>query len=86
MKNILVVVLAVSVLCGVSHHEHNYTRKDCKVIQVNDGYVTVEDKCGMSWDFKGNEFEVGDKVELKMYDSLTTSCATDDVVKGVVRK
>lgn len=86
MKGIIITVLLVSAFSGASYYEHNYTRKDCEVIQVNDGCVSAKDKCGYVWEFKGNEFKVGDKVDLKMYDSLTSSCVTDDVVKGVVCK
>lgn len=86
MKKILIAVLVIGALCIVSHYEHNYTKKGCRVIQVNDGYVTAEDRCGLAWDFKGNGFKVGDMVDLKMYDNRTGNYIVDDVVKDVVHK
>ena len=84
MKKILTAILVVGALCGANYYEHNYTRENCQVIQTGDGIVTVEDSCGLTWDFKGNGFRVGDIVDLKMHDSNTSAYAYDDVVKSVV--
>lgn len=84
MKNILTAILTIGVLCGVNYYDHNYTRKNCEVVQIDDGLVTVEDVSGFIWDFKGNGFEVGDVVDLKMHDSNTSAYIGDDVVKNVV--
>lgn len=84
MKKILTVILVVGAIYGACYYEHNYTRKECEVIQVNDGVVTVEDSCGFVWDFKGNELKVGDIVDLKMYDNSTSTYINDDIVKDVV--
>ena len=86
MKGIIFTALLVSMFSGASYYEHNYIRKDCEVVQVGIEYVKAEDKCGYVWEFKGNEFKVGDKVDLKMYDNCTSDCISDDEVTDVVRK
>ena len=51
MKKIIVAVMVLTMFVSACQYEHNYTREDCKVIQVNDGYATIEDKNGFVWDF-----------------------------------
>ena len=89
MKNILVVLAVVAVFGGASHFEHNYTREDCEVIQINDGFVTFEDECGFRWDWEIEEneyFEVGDFVDLKMFDNCSSGYVHDDKITKVVFK
>lgn len=86
MKKIFYVILAVCVLFGTSYYEHNYTRDDCKVTQVVDGCARIQDQCGFSWDYNDCNLNVGDIVDLKMHDSLTSACIGDDVIKQVVKK
>ena len=86
-KRILVAVVLIGMVCGACYLEHNYTRKNCEVVQVNDGWVTFKDKTGFYWDWedKNREFEVGDFADLKMYDNCSSAYNGDDVIKNVVR-
>ena len=87
MKNILVAVLVLGGFVGANYYGHNYTRKDCKVIQINDGMVTFEDTCGFAWDWEIEEneyFEVGDFVDLKMNDNSTSNYIHDDKITKVI--
>jgi hypothetical protein len=86
MRKILTAILLVGTFCVANHYEHNYTRKMCEIIKVNNGCVTAQDECGFVWDFKGNGFDVGDIVDLKMHDSCTSSYIGDDVVREIVKR
>ena len=87
MKKIALVLVFVLLLGVFGYIEHNYTRKDCEVIQICDGIATFEDKCGFHWDWKIEEneyFEVGDFVDLKMNDNYSSGYVDDDVITKVV--
>ena len=84
MKNILIATLIVGALCGAGYYEHNYTRKDCEVIQIDNGWATIQDKGGFTWDYKNGNLNVGDVVDLKMHDNNTISYIYDDIIKTVV--
>ena len=86
MKKILFTLLISLLIAGASHYEHNYTRKNCEVIQINDGIATVYDEVGEAWDFKNCGLSVGDIVELKMYDNNTSNNINDDVIKEVIKR
>ena len=74
---VLAVILAIGKLESNSHY---YTRKDCEVVKV-DGYtVSVEDNMGRWWKFEGEGFEVGDIVDVEMFDSLTDGIKDDQIV------
>ena len=80
----LAFVLTFGVACYI---EHNYTRKDCEVVRVENGVVKFKDKCGFYWDWemKENEyFEVGDFVDLKMNDNCSSGYVDDDIITKVV--
>lgn len=86
MKKILIAVLVVSALFAVSHYERHYTRKNCRVIEVNAQWVKCKDFGGNVWAFSNDgTFEVGDRADLKMYDNKTDSYIYDDEIVKVVR-
>ena len=83
----LIAVLVVGAFCCLIYYEHNYTRKDCEIVSVENGVVRFEDKCGMFWDWEiePNEyFEIGDKVDLKMHDNFTSGYVCDDEITKIV--
>lgn len=84
MKKIIITILIMIVFCGVCHFEHNYTREDCEVIQKCDGIITVVDQCGFTWDYYGSDAKVGQRVDLKMYDNLTSAYIFDDEIMDIV--
>ena len=89
MKNLIAIILLTTSFCGVSHYEHNYTRDNCRIIQINDGMATIEDSCGFVWDWDieaEDLLKIGDNVSLKMHDSFTSGTVEDDIIKEVVKK
>ena len=75
------IVLAVIFAIGkLESNSHYYTRKDCEVVKV-DGYtVSVEDNMGRWWKFEGEGFEVGDIVDVEMFDGLTDEIKDDQII------
>ena len=74
---VLTIILTIGKLESYSHY---YTRKDCEVVKV-DGYtVSVEDNMGRWWEFEGEGFEVGDIVDVEMFDSLTDGIKDDQII------
>ena len=63
---------------------HHYTRKDCKVVDVNAYNITIEDNVGRLWEFEGEGYTVGDRVDVKMFDGLTDTIK-DDVIVDVTK-
>ena len=86
MKNILIAFFAVAVAGCVSSYEHNYTKKNCEVIQINDGIATIEDGCGFVWDIDADGLEVGEVVNLRVNDNNTINNVNDDIIIKVVKK
>lgn len=85
MKNFILVSLLIPMLCGANYIEHNYTRKNCVVIEVHNNNIKVKDNRGFEWSFNGEGFSVGDIVDLKMHDN-TTTIHFDDIIKDVIKK
>ena len=82
-RNVLVIMLLVGMFCGASYYEHNYTRKDCVVVEASPTGAIFEDKCGFTWYVDCEGYEVGDKADLKMYNNCTNNCIDDDEVRGL---
>ena len=83
MRTFIVILLIVCICYGVGYYEHNYIRPNCEVTQICDGIVTVIDETGKTWDFKAKGYNVGDIIDIKMYDNNTSAYVYDDIVKGV---
>lgn len=93
MKNILVTV--ASIILGVfffvvvpgigGYIETHYTKEDCTIVEVAEDYVVAVDTYGdeWSWWIDGTYLEVGDVVDLKMYNSHTEYDIYDDDVVSV---
>lgn len=83
MKTIgrFLIVLAVIFAIGkLESNSHYYVRKDCEVVKV-DGYtVSVEDNMGRWWKFEGEGFEIGDIVDVEMFDNLTDGIKDDQII------
>lgn len=78
----LIVLTIILTIGKLESNSHYYTRKDCEVVKV-DGYtVSVEDNMGHWWKFEGEGFEVGDRVDVKMWDGLTNSIKDDHIVNA----
>lgn len=76
-------LLVFIVLPGlVGNYEHHYTRQ-AEVVEVCGDVVLVEDTCGFEWEFYGDGFEVGQKVEMKMHTNFTHNTIFDDKIEKV---
>jgi hypothetical protein len=69
--------LVVPAIAGTLETQYNL---DATVIEMVDDEVTVEDTNGSIWSFIGDEFNKGDKVELKMFTNYTDNITYDDEV------
>ena len=72
IAKVLLVVLFMGAFCTIGYIEHNYTRRDCVVIDSTDDSIMVEDTAGYTWYYEGVSYPVGTKVDLKMYDNITS--------------
>lgn len=71
----------------VSYTEHNYTRNDCKIVDIYNGLITIEDSIGYQWNVLDNgEFSIGDKVSVKMNDNGTTNIIADDIIIKIEKR
>ena len=86
MKNFIITLLLIIMLVSVSHYEHNYTRKNCKVININGSTATIEDEGAFIWDAITNAVKIGDIVNLKMNDNNTINYIDDDIITKIIKK
>lgn len=87
VKSILAVIILVGVFCGASYLDNHYTRKNCEVVNVENGIVTFEDSMGHYWEWEIEEneyFEIGDFVDLKMHTNNSNACIYDDEILKIV--
>ena len=96
MKNvvakILLVALFIGACVGALYYEHNYTRTDCLITDKNDTIIEFKDTCGFNWVWCAETdedielyqaLEIGGKIDVKMFDNLTSHCIDDDEIKEI---
>lgn len=93
MKNILLTV--ASIIAGViffviapslgDYIDTHYTREDCTIVEITEDYAVAVDKYGdeWSWYIEETNLEVGNLVDLKMYNNHTEYDIYDDEVVSV---
>lgn len=93
MKNILTTV--ASIILGVfffvvvpgigGYIDTHYTKEDCEIVEVTEDYVVAVDAYDDEWSWwvDGTDLEVGDVVDLKMYNAHTEYNIYDDEVVSV---
>ena len=80
---VIMFLLVFIVLPGlVGNYEHHYTR-GAEVVEVSDDLIVVEDNCGYLWEFYGNDYEVGQQVEMKMFTNYTHDIIFDNKIEKV---
>ena len=85
MRMVRDLLIAIAILIGIafcSYYEVTYTR-EAIVVRVEDEKVFAQEREGYIWDFYGDDFSIGDKVELIMDTNNTDSIIKDDIVKKV---
>lgn len=93
MKNILITVASATVgiflfiiLPGIGGYlDSHYIKEDCKIIEIADDFIVAEDKYGDEWSWwvEETDLEVGDVVDLKIYNGHTDYNIYDDEVVSV---
>ena len=93
MKNILMTVMSAIlgtilfiIMPGVGGYiETHYTKEDCTIVEVAEDYVVAVDTYGdeWSWWIEETDLEVGDVVDLKIYNGHTDYNIYDDEVVSV---
>lgn len=85
MKKFIIATLIIGGVVFASYTEHHYTRKDCKVVKVNNNVVTVEDISGNLWVFEDEGYSVNDTVNLKMFTGISKNDISDDTITKVIK-
>lgn len=80
---LLALFICVSCVLAALSTIGNYTRKDCKVVEIIGNDVYVVDASGNEWIFEGKGYRVGDIVDLKMNENGTPNNIKDDTIKAV---
>ena len=92
-KKIIVGLLIVAGFIGVSYIEHNYTKQYCEVTDKNDAYIEFVDSLNGTWVWNAETeeeieiykaLEVGDRIDVKMFDNLTSANVEDDIIKKII--
>lgn len=79
----LVAIIIIIVMPGICDHvETHYIKTDCTIVEITDTYVIAEEKDGTQWSLyiDNTDLQIGDKVNLKMYNSHTDYDWRDDKV------
>lgn len=83
MKKFLITILVLGLFFMVGYVECHYI-KEATVVEINDNVITVRDTTGNKWDFFGSNYQVNDKVILKMYNNHTDNIIIDDEIIDVI--
>lgn len=83
MKKMVIVIVLMLVVVGANFVDTHYTRENCEVVSYIEDVVVVEDQHEHYWSFKGEGYEVGEFVDLKMNTNGTDSYIVDDIVEKV---
>jgi hypothetical protein len=83
MKKMVIIIALMLAVVGANFVDTHYTRENCEVVSYIEDVVVVEDQQGHHWSFKGEGYEVGELVDLKMNTNGTDSYIADDIVEEV---
>ena len=86
MNKLLLGLALIGAIMFGGYYENNYTRHECKVIEASGEGCIIEDRCGFTWYWEENGFNVGDTVEMKLNTNGTASYIEDDIIKSVIKK
>lgn len=73
---IMAFILVVSLFNTI---ESRYTR-DVTVKKIEGIVVTVEDKQGYIWEFKGDSYKIGQHITVVMNDNHTSNICDDEII------
>lgn len=75
--------LAFITMFGCACKYETTYKREAKVIDIDKEVVTVIDKTGNLWEFKGDGFKLNDEIVLVMDINNTDMDITDDIIKDV---
>lgn len=79
IKAVILIVVLISSFCVCSYIEHNYTREGI-VTRIDNNIIQIEDTAENTWTYETiDNFKIGDKVKLKMYDKCTATIKDDEI-------
>lgn len=78
-KKLFIIFIIIITIISIAIVQTYYTRK-ATVIKIEDNIVTVEDKIGNYWKFKGEGYKIGEHITLVMDTNSTENYVNDDVI------
>ena len=85
---ILLIGVFIFIMGVAGYIETHYTR-EATVVKINEDEIIVEDSIQHHWVFYGEDYKIGDKIKMTMFNNYTDSNIYDDKiikVKKVVDK
>ena len=84
-KVIAIVLMSLSVFIAlflaIETKEHYYEKAE--VVEIEGDVIVVEDENGYLWEFYGDDYKIGQQVEMKMFTNYTPDIIFDDEIKKV---
>ena len=84
-KVIAIILMSLSVFIAlflaIETKEHYY--KKAEVVEIEGDVIVVEDENGYLWEFYGDDYKIGQQVEMKMFTNYTHNIIFDDEIKKV---
>ena len=84
-KVIAIILISLSVFItlflAIETKEHYY--KKAEVVEIEGDVIVVEDENGYLWEFYGDDYKIGQQVEMKMFTNYTHNITFDDEIKKV---
>ena len=80
LVRILIIIAIVFTIGKLESNSHYYTRKNCEIVKIDGYIVSVEDNMGRLWEFEGEGFEIGDIIDVEMFDNLTDEIKDDEII------
>ena len=86
VKMIIAIVTIFVLIPGIVGSVETHYTMDSVVIQTTANEITVEDTTGNVWSFKGDNYKVGEKVQVVFFTNYTDNTRKDDIVVNVKNK
>ena len=80
IKRLIILTVILLFIGFIGHIETHYTR-EVVVVDIQGQEVTVEDKQGNLWSFKGTDYKIDQELVIVMYDNHTGTKYDDEIVK-----
>ncbi len=79
IKVVILIIILILSFCICSYIEHNYTREGV-ITRIDNNIIQIEDTAENTWIYETTDnYKIGDKVTLKMYDKCTPTIKDDEI-------